>query len=247
VAVAVLATALGLLLLLWGAASGDPLVGAPTGDVAELPVAEEPPVLPEEPPPPEDPLPVEDGEPEPVEMSLDWLVVLGLAAALLLVGLLVRALLRRQDDEVETVHLDPELDILVEATSVPSGAAALVEGEPRNAVVACWVAVEDGVARAGLDRSPAETSLDLARRVLGTWEVDEAAVETLAGLYREARFSRHTVNEAQRTRAVAALDRINADLRDAAARRRAAEAREAADHAPVSSSGPGDDPTAGPR
>lgn len=220
-------TALALLLLLWGASSGEPLLVPPSSDVTPaLPTAEAPVVTEEA---PLEPLPTEaDGDPEPVQIDVDWLVVVGLALVMLMLGLIVRSLLRRRDDDVEPVVVEDELDTLVDATAERARAAALAEGDPRNAVVACWVALEDGVTRAGLERSPAETSVDLARRVLGTWQVDPAAVTELADLYREARFSRHPVTEHQRTRALASLERINADLRAAVQRRRQAETPEPA-------------------
>ncbi len=221
-------TALGLLLLLWGASSGDPLLVPPSSDATPtLPTAEAPVATMES--APVEPLPTEaEGDQEPVQIEFDWLVVGGLALVLLMLGLIVRALLRRREEDVEPVVIDDELDTLVDATAEPARAATLAQGDPRNAVVACWVVLEDGVARAGLERSPAETSVDLARRVLGTWQVDAAAVTELSELYREARFSRHPVTEPQRARAVAALERIHADLRAAVERRRQAETLEPA-------------------
>jgi Domain of unknown function (DUF4129) len=214
-------TALGLLVLLWGASTGDPLLVAPDSlDGRGVPTAEVP-VATTETTAPFEPVPTEvEGDLEPRSVDLDWAVVVGLALVMLVVGLVVRFLLAHRDDREPPVEVD-ELDTLVEATADPAGSAALAGGDPRNAVVACWVALEDGVARAGLERSPAETSVDLARRVLGTWQVEESAVTELSELYREARFSRHPVTEQQRTRATSALARINTDLRAAAERRRA--------------------------
>jgi len=54
--------------------------------------------------------------------------------------------------------------------------------------------------------------------VLAHFLVDASTIESLAALYREARFSVHEMGEADRERAVAALERLLADLRSARSR-----------------------------
>ena len=77
-------------------------------------------------------------------------------------------------------------------------ARLLEEGEARNAIVECWHRFEVQAARAGLGRRPAETSSELALRMLDAADVDRAAVTRLLELYREARFSGHDVAEDDR-------------------------------------------------
>ncbi len=89
----------------------------------------------------------------------------------------------------------------------------LLTGTPRNAIVACWVRLEDVVERAGLPRDRAETSTEFTARVLSTYVVDRSAIDTLAALYREARFSSHELSEPHRQRAIAALDELHTQLR----------------------------------
>lgn len=96
--------------------------------------------------------------------------------------------------------------------------ALLLEGEPRNAIVACWVDLEAAVERTGLDRRPAETPTELTRRVLTTWEVSPRHLDRLADLYREARFSRHPLHEGHREAAVHHLTALHEDLRRVAQR-----------------------------
>jgi hypothetical protein len=48
--------------------------------------------------------------------------------------------------------------------------------------------------------------------VLGERAVDAPALETLAALFREARFSSHMMDEGHREAALDALDRIHASL-----------------------------------
>jgi hypothetical protein len=90
--------------------------------------------------------------------------------------------------------------------------AALLGGTPRNAIVSCWLRLEGDVAAAGLERDPAHTSLEFTERVLAQYTVDSAAISELAALYREARFSDHTVDESDRRAAVHALDRLHTTL-----------------------------------
>lgn len=90
--------------------------------------------------------------------------------------------------------------------------AALLEGAPSNAIVACWVRLEQSVADAGVRRSPSETSAELTIRVLDDLDTDRDALRTLAGLYREARYSQHPLTEDHRRQAKDALDRIHARL-----------------------------------
>lgn len=91
--------------------------------------------------------------------------------------------------------------------------ARLQEGSPRNAIVACWVDLEEAAAAAGLPRRPYETSAEYTVRVLRTWDIAPDAMGALAELYREARYSRHPLTEAHRQRAVERLTTVHDDLR----------------------------------
>ena len=51
------------------------------------------------------------------------------------------------------------------------GLARLAEGDPRNAIVRCWVMLEDTVAAAGLPRDPALTSQEFTSEVLARYAV----------------------------------------------------------------------------
>lgn len=224
-AAGMLATAL----LLWGSTSGDPLISAPstTFDVPEgrnqQPAAT--PTL-------ADPEPGAPPEANSDSIINGWLLLQVLVAALL-AWLILRLFRNREPAEPEGFVEPPDpLAELLEATALDGrgDAPAPFAGEPRNAVVACWVALEEGLARAGLAPAPSETSLDLTLRVLQRWEVDPQTLSDLAALYREARFSRHPITAAQRDEAVAALRDIHHTLRRAAdgAAQRAAEAEHGA-------------------
>jgi Domain of unknown function (DUF4129) len=88
----------------------------------------------------------------------------------------------------------------------------LLEGQPRNAIVACWHRFEVQAVEAGLARHPWETASEFALRLLDRADVDPTAVSRLLELYREARFSEHHLDEADREAAVAALRQIQAQV-----------------------------------
>jgi hypothetical protein len=124
--------------------------------------------------------------------------------------------LRRRSNDAAAL---PEEDAEGVTLDVDSARAALVGGTARNAIVACWMQLERDAATAGLPRLPAETPTEYAQRVIGASSVDPAPIGQLAALYREARFSRHELDDLHRARALTALDRVAAALQhDAEAR-----------------------------
>lgn len=98
------------------------------------------------------------------------------------------------------------------ASETDSQLAAIREGTPRNAIVRCWLMLEEAAGEAGVPRAPWETSAEFTLRVLRTLDVDPRAIATLGGLYREARFSRHELGEDSRARAYTSLQQLHADL-----------------------------------
>jgi Domain of unknown function (DUF4129) len=62
-------------------------------------------------------------------------------------------------------------------------------GDPRRAVIACWLRLERLAAAAGTARLAADTPTDLVRRLLARHRVSEAALGRLAGAYRQARYA----------------------------------------------------------
>lgn len=85
----------------------------------------------------------------------------------------------------------------------------LLSGAPRNGIVAAWERFEQLAARHGLARARAETSSELTLRVLDLVDADRGAVQRLAELFREARFSEHQITEDHRWRAAEALSQIH--------------------------------------
>jgi len=120
-------------------------------------------------------------------------------------------------------HRSVRFDILDDVAALVSAdadaqRAALRQGSPRNAIVECWLRLESAVVAAGVIHDPAETSTEFTVRVLTTLQVDQVAIERLAALYREARFSDHPMDEHARSAAIDALDDIHEALRAARGR-----------------------------
>lgn len=232
VVVTVLLAVGGLLLLVWSSSSGSSLVGEPQGTWGPPPLT-----LPAEPPRDLEAETVPEGAGDLADgPALNQWVVDAVQLVILLalvVGLLhlLRQLLARERRESPGLlrERDEELSALLEASGEEVRYRALTQGDPRNAVVACWVALEEAVHRSGLEDDPSMTASELTTTVLSRWEVDPRAIRDLSAAYREARFSRHPVTEDQRRAAVEALETIHHDLhRKVRAEQDAREAREAA-------------------
>ena len=110
------------------------------------------------------------------------------------------------------------LDTEVLAEVLLGGAAGrrarLEEGPARNAVVACWLELEEVAAAGGVRRQPAETATELAHRLLDALGADPDAVSVLAAAYHRARYSEVPVSAQDRSRALRALDRVHASVRE---------------------------------
>lgn len=98
--------------------------------------------------------------------------------------------------------------------AVDAGLADLsdADGDPRRAVIACWVRLEQAAAAAGTPRRPGDTSTDLVLRLLTGHRVDRRVLNQLAGLYREARYATHPVSERERNQARSALAQLRREL-----------------------------------
>ncbi|MDN5820861.1 MAG: DUF4129 domain-containing protein [Brachybacterium sp.] len=90
--------------------------------------------------------------------------------------------------------------------------------DAHDAVIAAWLALERAIADAGVRRSPAQTTLEFVVAVLGRLDLDRAALDRLAHLYRRALFDPRPLTETDREEALALLDGLTADLDDGADR-----------------------------
>ena len=105
---------------------------------------------------------------------------------------------------------DPEQ--LVAALDAGLVALSDDDRDPRRAVIACWVRLEEAAVAAGVPRYDADTAGELVLRLLRDRRVSEPALAGLAEVYRLARYATHDVDEQMRTRARSALRRLRQEL-----------------------------------
>jgi hypothetical protein len=84
--------------------------------------------------------------------------------------------------------------------------------DPRRAVIACWVRLEDAAAAAGTPRHAGDSPTDLVARLLAEQRLDAAVLTPFAHVYRQARYATHTVDDQMRQQARSALQRLRTDL-----------------------------------
>lgn len=162
--------------------------------------------------------------------------VCGLVVAAV-VGLLFFILLRNMHGSRRRVGQPVDANVVSSAKSptaeevvaaVDAGLEELSDTDidPRRAVIACWVRLEEAAAEAGTPRRAGDTPTDLVTRLLtrpANVEGDSVAggrptivsadvLEAFAQIYREARYATHTVDERMRAEARAALERLRAEL-----------------------------------
>ena len=186
----------------------------------------------------------------------DWigkglLYVLMAAVSALIVYLLFRLLSRRwfTRREIPLIDFDPlapEAEQLAEA--IAAGTEALeYQGDAREAVIACYAAMEQAVSADGGGRRATDTPEEFLRRVTAAQLIPESPARRLTELFREARFSRHPIAEEQRDAAREALRTIAEHLRvraealaaTAAAQAQAAQLAQAAQAGGTSASASG--------
>jgi hypothetical protein len=84
--------------------------------------------------------------------------------------------------------------------------------DPRKAVIACWVRLEQAASAVGVPREPGDTSTDLVVRVLGQYSASAGVLTSFADVYRLARYATHQVDTDMRDHARDALRRLRAEL-----------------------------------
>jgi hypothetical protein len=140
-----------------------------------------------------------------------WLIIAAVAGVVLF--FVIRMIRRVRLPNIETSDTSWErvkAERLAEA--VDTGLAQIDTGTASDAVIACWVALEEAAASAGVPRDPSETPAEFTVRVLGVGGISEPELIRLGELYREARYSTHGSSEPARTEARAALLRLRDEL-----------------------------------
>lgn len=143
--------------------------------------------------------------------------LLALATALL-VGMILRRLLELRS-RPDLVRRPPVVaGQTAAATEAPDLAEPIAQAwqglrasaPPRDAVVAAWVALEDGAAAHGAGRAASETPTEFTEYVLRETSADPEAIAALRASYLRARFGPDPVTPQDVDRAAAALARIEA-------------------------------------
>jgi hypothetical protein len=166
---------------------------------------------------------LEQAVPEPAQGLPDWvgtatLVILIAGAVLMVAGLtwaLVRDHLRRRPARAgrhQPRRTARTADDLVAALDAGLEELSDTDRDPRRAVIACWVRLEDAAAAAGTPRHPGDSPTDYVGRLLAEQRVDAGVLAALLAVYREARYATHTVDDQMRQQARSALERLRADL-----------------------------------
>jgi hypothetical protein len=163
-----------------------------------------------------------------VEVPVQDLVVVGVLMAMALVALLLRRRRYRPGDESPGTGLllragpagsadaRPLLDRALAAAE--DELAPAVHREPRDAVVACWLRLEEGAAAAGVRRLPAQTPTEFTSALLAgllpgeAGSTGRAALDELRTLYSQARFGSAPLDADAPARAAAALGAVRAGL-----------------------------------
>lgn len=142
-------------------------------------------------------------------------VLYGLAAAVLLLAIVAVAWKLRQDAhrrEPEPQEPAQEYDQLL-GDAVSGGRRALLQlDDARAAIIACYIAMEGTLARAGSARLVTETPDELLGKAASTLGHGAGAARRLTTLFYEARFSTHPMDAACRDDAEQALAVLGASL-----------------------------------
>ena len=163
-------------------------------------VTPEMPSMPVQPPPQGQPSPTVPAQ-QPVGDGLDlswvrWVFVgLGVTAVMIVIALLVARWLavRKMQESQPDEDLEVVGDIKPHLPTLQQGAAKAEErllaiGNPTDAIVAAWLALEEAADTSGVHRQPSQTPTEFTSDVLASTGIDPDPVRRLLALYLRARF-----------------------------------------------------------
>ncbi|MDN5724820.1 MAG: DUF4129 domain-containing protein [Propionibacteriales bacterium] len=167
--------------------------------------------------------PITPGRPSPMTAMIEnilqtVLIITAVLAVLVIIVLVVRAVSARQappgiedlgEDAVDLAHVGRHL--------AASRGEMAISGDIRAAIVAWWEGLEQVVGEAGrTSRAPYETASEFVTRVLATGDLSPSWTIELADLYERALFSAEDLTEADRERALRALNALTDEIDRAA-------------------------------
>jgi hypothetical protein len=141
-----------------------------------------------------------------------WPVITGMAVAVAVVVTLM-LLTRRKRLAGAPRNRANRLAGLAEGLAA-GGAALTANREPREAIIACYAAMEHGFAAAGSAPAAADTPAEVLARATDAGIVRPGPAEVLTDLFRRARYSTEPMTAADTHAAAAALTQLRADLED---------------------------------
>jgi hypothetical protein len=170
----------------------------------------------------------------------DWLLQLLTYLILTIIGaalvtalwLMARNRTRSRPAEIDEPQAAPPAVAEAVVAAVDAGLSNLSDTDldPRRAVIACWVRLEQVAAGAGTPRQLSDTPTELVGRLLAAHfargrselasppspsevvAVDAVVLAEFADIYRRARYATHAVDEEMRGQARAALERVRSAL-----------------------------------
>ncbi|GIG58449.1 hypothetical protein Lfu02_28210 [Longispora fulva] len=151
-----------------------------------------------------------------------WILLLSIVGAIL-VSVVVAVLWTVVKDNIRIrvrpyaalnpVNGAPEVRVEEVRAAVRAGLDALDDlGDPRRAVIACWLGLEAAAAEAGTVRQTGDTPTELVGRLLAEHHVSSGGLGDFVELYRLARYAPHIVDEDMRLRARSALAQLHDEL-----------------------------------
>lgn len=150
---------------------------------------------------------------QPAEAAgIDWLVA-GVTAGVLLAGLLLLALAIRRENLRRPRLPGPPGAVLASLDESLDDLRA--EPDPRRAVIAAYARMERALAVEGLERRASEAPLEYLARVLAELRASAGSSRRLTQLFERAKFSPHEVDSRMRDEAIAALEAVRSEVRDA--------------------------------
>jgi heme/copper-type cytochrome/quinol oxidase subunit 2 len=143
-----------------------------------------------------------------------WPVIVGMAVAIAIVLALTAWSRHQRRNARRRPRQRNRVTQLLDSLAAAQDALTKAGGEPREAIIACYAAMERGFAAAGRQTAPAaaDTPAEVLTRATRAGLVSAEPAAALTGLFRRARYSSQPMTEQDSEAASGALDRMRADL-----------------------------------